>query len=121
LLAPLLVASTVILFGTGVALIVVGHGAGTLKDVHGTTFLVWGGLMIVHVLEYLRRTLRLGIADWRRHAGPVVAGARSRRAVLAGSLLAGVALALAIYPVQHFHGDRESRPTPELVPGVRSS
>jgi hypothetical protein len=121
LLAPLLVASTLTLFGTGVALIAVGQGGGTLKDVHGTTFLVWGALMIVHILEYLRRTLRLGIADWRRHAGPVVAGARSRRAVLAGSLLAGVVLALAVYPVQHFHGDREGRPTPELVPGVRSS
>jgi hypothetical protein len=104
-----------------VALIVVGNGGGTLKDVHGTTFVVWGALMVVHVLEYLRRTLRFGIADWRRHAGPVVAGARSRRAVLAGSLLAGVILAVAIYPVQHFHGDREGRSTPELVPGVRSS
>ena len=106
LLAPLLVASTLSLFGTGVALIVVGHGGGTLKSVHGISFVVWGVLMVVHVLEYLRRTLRFGTADWRRHAAPLVAGARSRRALLGGAILAGVILAGAIYPLQHFHRDR---------------
>jgi hypothetical protein len=62
--------------------------------------------MIVHVVAYIRRTLRVGIKDWLHHASPVVAGASSRRALLGGSLLVGVVLALAIYPVQHFHGDR---------------
>jgi hypothetical protein len=42
LLAPLLVASTLSLFGTGVALIAVGHGGGLLKDVHAVSFVVWG-------------------------------------------------------------------------------
>jgi hypothetical protein len=104
-LAPLLVASTLSLFGSGVALIVVGHGDGPLRTVHSLSFIVWGVLMIVHVLAYLKRVLRVGPADWRRHAKVVVAGARSRRALLGGTLLAGVILALAIYPVQHFHGD----------------
>jgi hypothetical protein len=104
LLAPLLVASTLSLFGTGVALIAVGHGGGLLKDVHAVSFVVWGVLIVVHVVAYLRRTLRVGIKDWLPHASPVVAGASSRRALLGGTLLAGVVLALAIYPVQHFHG-----------------
>jgi hypothetical protein len=121
LLAPLLVASTLTLFGTGVALIAVGNGGGLLKDVHGTSFIVWGVLMIVHVLAYLARTLRVGIKDWLPHPHPVVAGARSRRVLLGGSLLAGVVLAVAIYPVQHFHGEREGQSTPGVVPGVRSS
>lgn len=105
-LAPLLVASTLSLFGSGVALIVVGHGGGTLGSVHQLSFIVWGPLMLVHLVAYLGRALRVGAADWRRRAEEVVEGARSRRALLVGTVLAGVILALAIYPVQHFQGDR---------------
>jgi hypothetical protein len=112
-LAPLLVASTLTLFGSGVALIVVGHGDGSLRTLHTLSFIAWGILMIVHVLAYLTRVLRVGPADWRRNAGEVVAGARSRRALLAGALLAGVIVAVATYPAQqawlshrHEHHDR---------------
>ena len=100
LLAPLLVASTLSLFGSGVALIVVGHGGGLLLGLHAVSFGVWGILMIVHVLAYLSRTLRVGSADWRRRAEPAVGGVRSRRAALSGVLLAGVIVALATYPAQ---------------------
>jgi hypothetical protein len=67
--------------------------------------------MAVHVLAYLTRVLRDGPADWRRNAGHVVAGVRSRRAALVGALLAGVIVALATYPAQrtvlnHRHHDR---------------
>jgi hypothetical protein len=107
LLAPLLVASTLSLFGSGVALIVVGGGDGPLKSVHALSFAVWGVLMIVHVLAYLARTLRVGPADWRASAALVVAGARSRRAALGGALLAGVILASATYPAwRHQHRER---------------
>jgi len=99
-LAPLLVASTLSLFGSGVALIAVGSGGGVLRTVHTLSFIAWGALMIVHVLAYLGRSLRLGRADWRRAAGGVVAGARTRRAALVAALLAGVILALATYPAQ---------------------
>jgi hypothetical protein len=99
-LAPLLVASTLSLFGSGVALIVVGHGGGVLLTVHTFSFVVWGVLMIVHVLAYLKRALRVGISDWRQNTALVVAGARHRRAALGASLLAGVIVALATYPAQ---------------------
>ncbi len=112
-LAPLLVATTLTLFGSGVGLLLVGHGGGSLRTVHTLSFIGWGVLMIVHVLAYLTRVLRDGSADWRRNAGEVVAGARSRRALLAGALIAGVILALATYPAQqrwlshrHEHRDR---------------
>jgi hypothetical protein len=112
MLAPLLVASTLSLFGTGVALIVVGHGGGELRTLHTLSFIAWGVLMIVHVLAYVTRVLRVGTADWRRDAGHVVAGARSRRALLGGALLAGVVVALATYPLQqhwlsHRHEHRD--------------
>jgi hypothetical protein len=99
-LAPLLVAATLSLFGSGVALIAVGHGGGVLRTVHTLSFIVWGVLMLVHVFAYLSRSLRVGSSDWRRTGGVVVAGAKARRAALGAALLAGVIVALATYPVQ---------------------
>jgi len=99
-LAPLLVASTLTLFGTGVALIIIGHGGGLLRTVHTLSFIAWGVVMIVHVLAYITRVVRVGLADLHRNAEHVVAGARGRRAVLGGALLAGVIVALATYPAQ---------------------
>jgi hypothetical protein len=98
LLAPLLVISTLSLFGSGVALIVVGNDGGLLGTVHALSFGVWAVLIVVHVLAYVARTVRVGPADWRRGAAHVVAGARSRRALLVGALLTGLIVALAIYP-----------------------
>jgi hypothetical protein len=111
LLAPILVASTLTLFVSGVALIIVGHGGGPLLQLHAVSFAVWGVLIAVHILAYLSRVLRVGLADWRRDAAPGVAGNRSRRVALLGALLAGVILALATYSAQdawldhrHHHG-----------------
>jgi hypothetical protein len=100
MLAPLLVASTLALFGTGVAMIVVGHRGGQLRTLHTFSFVAWGVLIGVHVLAYFTRVLRDGTIDWRRNAVDVVAGVRSRRAILIGTLLAGVVLALVTRPAQ---------------------
>ncbi len=100
MLAPLLVAATLVLFGTGVAMLVEGRGHGLLGRVHTLAFVAWGVLVGLHSLAYLTRVVRDGSADWRSHAAGVVAGARSRRALLIGSLLAGAVLALATYPTQ---------------------
>ena len=99
-LAPLLVASTLALFGTGTAMIVVGHRGGELRTLHTLSFIAWGVLIGVHVLAYLSRVLRDGTMDWRRNGADVVAGVRSRRALLVGTLLAGVVLASATLPAQ---------------------
>jgi hypothetical protein len=99
LLAPLLVASTLVVFGSGIALTVVGR-SDALFTVHVLSFGAWGLLMIVHVLAYLARTLRVGTADWHHRADLIVAGARGRRAALGGAVLAGVILAVATYPAQ---------------------
>jgi hypothetical protein len=100
LLAPLLVISTLTLLGSGVALLIVGHGGGPLLQLHAISFAVWGVLIAIHVVAYLTRVVRVGAADWRRNALPMVAGTRSRRATLVGALIAGVVLALATYPAQ---------------------
>src|SRR5690349_17664476 len=100
MLAPLLVASTLALFGTGVGKIVVGHRGGQLRTLHTWSFVAWGVLIALHVLAYLTHVLRDGSMDWRRNAVDVVAGVRSRRAILVGALLAGVVLASATLPAQ---------------------
>jgi hypothetical protein len=100
MLAPLLVASTLALFGTGVAMIVVGHRGGELRTLHTFSFIAWGVLIVVHILAYLGRMLRDGTMDWRRNPVNVVAGVRSRRTLLVGALLAGVVLALTTLPAQ---------------------
>jgi hypothetical protein len=109
-LAPLLVASTLALFGTGVAMIVVGHRGGELRTLHTFSFVAWGVLIGVHVLVYLTRVLRDGTADWRRNGVEVVAGVRSRRAIVVGTLLAGIVLASATLHAQrtvlHHGGNR---------------
>jgi hypothetical protein len=116
MLAPFLVVSTLSLFGTGVALLIFGHGGGQLRTLHTLSFIAWGVLMIVHVLAYLTRVLRVGLADWRANSDQAVAGMGTRRAVLSGALLAGLIVALATYPAQqswlnhrHDHGhEREN-------------
>jgi hypothetical protein len=100
MLAPLLVASTLALLGTGVAMILVGHRGGELRTLHTFSFIAWGVLIVVHVLAYLTRVLRDGTMDWRRNTVDVVAGVRTRRAILVGTLLAGVVLAAVTLPAQ---------------------
>src|SRR5579859_5493180 len=95
MLAPLLVASTLALFGTGVAMIVVAHRGGELRTLHTFSFVAWGVLIGVHALAYFTRVFRDGTMDWRRNAVDVVAGVGSRRALVIGALLVGVALASA--------------------------
>jgi hypothetical protein len=99
LLAPLLVAATVVLFGSGVAFLVSGDRGGALLSIHAVSFGVWGVLMIVHVLVYLRLAVRRGLADWRA-ATRAADGATPRRALLGAAVAAGVVVALATYPAQ---------------------
>jgi len=95
LLAPVVVASTVALFATGVALLVVGPGRGVVLGLHKASFAVWLVAMSVHVLAYVRRVPGLARADWRRDDPKPVGGSFARRTLLAGALVAGVILAVA--------------------------
>jgi|tagenome__1003787_1003787.scaffolds.fasta_scaffold20804285_3 hypothetical protein len=99
LLAPLLVASTAVLFGSGVAFLVTGDRHGTLLSIHAVSFGVWGVLVSLHTLVYLRRALRHGLADWHA-AAHTIEGAVERRVLLVGALAVGVVVALATYHVQ---------------------
>ena len=99
LLAPLLVLSTVVLFSTGVALVVHGSGSGLLLGLHKASFILWVGLIGIHTLAHLRRMIRAGSADWRR-GRPRMVGSALRRYAVVGTLVVGVAVALVTLPVQ---------------------
>src|SRR5690348_12763567 len=53
LVAPVVVLSTVFLFGTGVALLARDETHGQLVQLHQASFIVWVGAMSVHVLTRL--------------------------------------------------------------------
>jgi hypothetical protein len=63
LLAPLVVVSTVAVFATGIALIVIGPRGGIVLGLHKASFVVWLAATGVHVLGHLRRLPRLAFAE----------------------------------------------------------
>ncbi len=96
-LAPIVVLTTVVVFASGIGLLAVrpGHGS-VLLLVHKVSFVLWFGAMTVHVLAYFARAVRWTAADLVGH-GParVLATRRSRQLVIGASLVAGIALGVA--------------------------
>lgn len=96
LLAPVLVATTVGVLGTGVALLVLGHRSGLVLEAHKVSFIVWGVVFGVHFLAHLPRAARALAREWSASGGTRITGARARGAAVAVSLGSGLALALAL-------------------------
>ena len=103
LVAPVLVLSTLTLFGSGVTLLIVPH-RGAVLGLHKASFIVWFGAMTVHVLAYTARAVRHTLADL---TGRLPGGNRVRLVVAAVAIVAGIAIAVATYPLAHpwFHGN----------------
>ena len=89
--APLVVAATLAVFGTGVMLLVLS--AGVWRNLHKAAFIGWFVVTSVHVLAYMWRVPRLAAPDWRRDDR--LGGAVHRRLLLGGAVAAGVVLASA--------------------------
>jgi hypothetical protein len=83
LVAPTLVASTIGLFGSGVALLLLTHPNSFVYTIHKGSFIIWFGAIGIHVLFYLRHLPRLAVADWVRGKQEVVGRGLRRRAVAA--------------------------------------
>jgi hypothetical protein len=95
-LAPVFVAATVGLFASGVLLLVNGDGEGIARDVHVVSFWSWIACLGVHVLFNARQVLASLRSEWFSQARLRIAGAELRAALVLGSLLGGVMLALAV-------------------------
>jgi hypothetical protein len=101
LIAPVLVAATVVLFVTGIAAALVGHG-GLLLGLHKTSFIVWGIAFGVHVLGHVLQLPALVKVDWTR--ADRLGGRRLRQYVLAFALVAGLLVAVMAWPLAaHWH------------------
>jgi hypothetical protein len=93
LLAPVVVVSTIAVFGTGIALLVQGPQRGIVLGLHKASFVVWLASTAIHVLVYVARVPRLAAADWR--PGAAGGGAMGRRLLVAGVVVAGAVVAVA--------------------------
>jgi len=97
LLGPVVVILTVVLLASGVALLLASPAwSQPLLFVHKASFVLWFLAMTVHVLGHLAEVARLAPRDWLRRARRDVRGAGSRQWLIAGSLVAGVLLGLAM-------------------------
>lgn len=100
LLGPFVLITSVSVIGTGIMLAIDGPGAGTWLFLHKATFVLWFGVMTIHVLAYvwrLPRHISGDLAGGMSRAGEVLAGRRARWLLLTASVLAGLLLALMIY------------------------
>jgi hypothetical protein len=103
-MAPVLVASTVAVLASGVALLAVGHRSGVTLTVHKLSFIAFGVLVAVHFLAYLPRVVHSARADWSAARRQAVPGAGVRAMLVAAAVGGGVALALTLLPTIHAYG-----------------
>jgi hypothetical protein len=98
--APVIVLSTLVLFGTGVALLALAQTHGTIVGLHKASFLVWVGATGLHVLAHVPKLPRLLRAR--------IPGTSMRVALVTSAVLAGAVLATATLPGADHLQDRAS-------------
>jgi hypothetical protein len=94
--APVVVASTLAVFGTGIAMLVVHPRGGPLLGLHKASFIVWVAATAVHVLVYLPRL-------WELVSRDAVASTRLPSAGLRLGLVVAAVTAGAIFALGTFH------------------
>jgi hypothetical protein len=94
LVAPVVVASTLVVFATGLELWLFGLRFGSVwLTAHKVSFVIWFVATAVHVLGHLARAPRLALADLQSHGA--IPGTITRSSLVGGSLLLGIVLALS--------------------------
>jgi hypothetical protein len=102
--APGVVATTLVVLVTGVWLLLAGpRSRDALLPFHKIGFIVWLGLMSLHVLGHLTALPRVAVAEY----APPAPGSVRRGAAVALALAAGVAVAVVLVP--HFHAWQVAR------------
>lgn len=100
LIAPLVVVLTVVVFVSGVLLMLGGpQTRGDYFELHKVSFIVWLVFTAVHVLAHLPRVARtVGLELGVRGRGRLVAGEAGRWIALTGAVVGGIVLAIALIP-----------------------
>ena len=91
---PLVIVFTFGLLASGIILVV--HPRGGWLGIHRIVFIAWFVLMTIHVVGHLAETARLTWNEWKVAAR--IPGRRLRVAMIAASLIAGVAFGGALLP-----------------------
>ena len=100
ILGPLVIASSLSLLGTGLALLTAKPGsAGLLLTAHKASFIIWVAVMTIHVLGHLKDAFLISWREIREGANSEAAPRRTLRITLiALALILGAATATAIMP-----------------------
>jgi hypothetical protein len=98
LTAPVLVASTLAVFVTGVLLLAAGHNSRAVLRLHQLSAIAFGVVFAVHFLAYIPRVVRSLGADWRAARRTEVPGAGLRGMLIAAAIGGGAALAIVLLP-----------------------
>jgi hypothetical protein len=112
LLGPFVLATSLAVLGTGVVLAFTGPAAGPWLFLHKATFVLWFGVMAIHVLAYAWRLPRLIGPDMRVLTGHdrtrrVLAGRPARWLLLAASIAGGLVIAeLTLHLASSWAGPR---------------
>ena len=96
LLGPVVVLSTLVLLGTGLALVATGPGGGLVLNLHKASFVVWLGALGAHVLGHLRRLPPAARADLS--GADDLGGSWWRLLLVAGAVVVGAVAAVAVLP-----------------------
>jgi hypothetical protein len=94
LLGPLVIATSLAVLGTGVALAVAGPHQGQWLFLHKASFVLWFGVLTIHVLVYAPRLPRLLAGRRTGRASGSPAGSGRRWLLLAVALAGGLIVAL---------------------------
>jgi hypothetical protein len=95
-LGPVLVITSVGVLGTGVLLAFSGP-AGAWGKLHQLFFYLWLIVVIIHVVHYLPKLPQLLASHPAERVLRAAAGSRTRWLLLAGSVIAGLVLAVLTY------------------------
>ena len=99
--APVVVASTLAVLVTGIALLFVGPAStGVLRELHKLSFIVWAAFTALHVLGHLPDLQKTFLTKrgGRIEYNQLAAGRTGRVISIASALLAGVVLAIVLIP-----------------------
>ncbi|HEY4450392.1 MAG TPA: hypothetical protein VGN13_02215 [Solirubrobacteraceae bacterium] len=101
MLAPMVILSTLVVLGTGVALLFLGPSSrDELLPIHKISFIVWAAFAGIHVLGHMVELPEQLRADYGRSAtlSGDTTGRAGRVLALAGALVAGAVLAILVIP-----------------------
>lgn len=95
LLGPIVVCSTIGLFGSGILLALLGPGTRLVLPLHKASFVVWFAAMSAHVLGHALKVRRVTVTELRSRT----AASRFRGSLVAATIVAGAVLAVAALPL----------------------